>query len=71
MPATTTSKADLQAQIDEAEEVLDDAYAPESTREDLAEAVGKALEILRDEADDEADDAEEDADSDDDYESGD
>ena len=45
--ANGTSKADLQDQIDRAVDVLDDAYAPESTREDLAEAVGSALDILR------------------------
>lgn len=55
---TSGSKADLQDQIDEAIDVLDDAYAPESNREELAEAVGKALDILRAEeegADDEGD----------------
>ena len=46
-----TSKADLQDQIDQAIDVLDDAYAPESTREDLATAVGSALDILRGDAD--------------------
>ncbi len=43
----TTTKADLQDTIDSAIGVLDDAYQPETTREDLAEAVGSALEILR------------------------
>ncbi len=59
-----TSKADLQDQIDRAIEVLDDAYEPATTREDLANAVGSALDILRGE--DEDDDDEDDDDSDDD-----
>jgi hypothetical protein len=46
------SKADLQDQIDQAIDVLDDAYAPESTREDLAAAIGSALDILRGESND-------------------
>src|SRR5262249_27224359 len=37
------TKADLQEQFDNAVEVLNEAYAPESTREELAEAVGQAL----------------------------
>ena len=53
-----TTKADLQSNIDDAIAVLDDAYQPEVTREDLPEAVGKALEILggENEDEDEADD---------------
>ncbi len=48
-----TTKADLQDQIDSAIEILDDAYTPESTREELAEAVGTALRTLRDEGEEE------------------
>ena len=66
--ATTTgpTKTDLQDTIDRAIEVLDDAYDPESTRQGLAESVGKALDILNGEDDDEDDeeDDEEDDDSD-------
>lgn len=52
MPSdATVTKADLEDQLDQAIDVLDDAYQPESTREDLAEAVGQALDILRGEAD--------------------
>ena len=64
--AIGTSKADLQDQIDRAIETLHDAYAPESTREEIAEAVGEALEILRgedeepEEDEDELDDDEDD-----------
>jgi hypothetical protein len=67
MPATAvTSKADLQDQIDRAIETLDDSYTPESAREDLAAAVGQALDILRgdDEPDEEEDDELDDEDSD-------
>ena len=51
---TTVTKADLQDQIDQAIDILDDAYAPESNRQELAEAVGKALDTLRGEGEDEA-----------------
>jgi len=61
MPATT--KSDLQEQIDEAIEILEDVYAPESSREELAEAVGKALDVLQGE---EAEEEDEDEESDDD-----
>jgi hypothetical protein len=61
--AMATTKVDLQDQIDRAIEVLDDAYAPESTREDLASAVGNSLDILRgDDEDDETEDEDDDAD---------
>jgi hypothetical protein len=63
MASNTVSKADLQASIDEAVQILEDAYAPESTREDLAAAVGEALDTLN--GGDEDDDSDDD-DSDDD-----
>ncbi len=40
------TKAELEEAIEEAVEVLTGAYAPESSREDLAGAVGKALNVL-------------------------
>ena len=58
----TTTKQDLQDQIDQAIDVLDDAYAPESTREDLAEGIGTALDILRGESEDETDESDDDLD---------
>ena len=64
---TTTSKSDLQDQIDRAIATLDDAYQPETTREDLAQAVGEALDILRGE-DEEAEDEDEDLENGDDDE---
>ena len=57
--STGPTKADLQDQIDSAIETLEDAYTPETTREDLAEAVGSALDILNGE-DEEGDDTEDD-----------
>jgi len=54
-----TTKADLKDQIDQAIDILDDAYQVESTREDLAEAVSSALDTLR------GNGADEDADEDD------
>lgn len=59
---TSVTKADLQDQIDEAIDVLDDAYAPESNREELAQAVGKALDILRGEEQEETDSEDDDED---------
>ncbi len=40
------TKAELEEAIGEAVEVLTGAYSPESSREDLAEAAGKALNVL-------------------------
>lgn len=54
------SKRDLQDQIDAAVESLDDAYTPESSREDLAAAVGNALSALRGEDEDEDDEDDDD-----------
>ena len=64
---TGPTKADLQDQIDRATSVLEGAYTPETNREDLAEAVGEALDILRAEDEEENED-EEDIDDDDDAE---
>ena len=51
------TKNELQEQLDSAGEVLNEAYTPEATREDLAAAVGEALDILNGEDDsDESDD---------------
>jgi hypothetical protein len=45
---------------------LEDAYTPQATREDLAEAIGKALEVLEDyETEDEEEDADDDVEGDD------
>jgi hypothetical protein len=40
------TKADLQDCIDAATQILEDPYKPESSREDLAAAVGDALAAL-------------------------
>ena len=37
----------MQHQIDRAVETLEEAYQPESCREEMAEAIGTALDILR------------------------
>lgn len=62
MANTGPSKRDLEEILDRAIETLDEAYTPEWTREELAEAVGKALDILRgeDEEEEEDEDDEED-----------
>ena len=58
------TKNELQEMVDSAAAVLNEAYTPEASREDLAAAVGEALDILNgDEADDA--DADEDEDSED------
>ncbi len=57
-PGPSPSKTELQGRIDDAIDLLDDAYAPESIREDLAQAVGKALDILKGEDEDEEDEDE-------------
>ena len=40
------TKADLQDCVDEAASILEDAYTPEASREELAAAIGQALDIL-------------------------
>ena len=60
------SKADLQSQLDDLNDILSDAYDPESTREDLAAAIGEALDTLNGE-DEESEDTE-DSENGDDYE---
>jgi hypothetical protein len=57
------SKADLQDCIDAATQILEDAYTPEASREDLACAVGDALDALSGDYEDEDED-EEDTDND-------
>lgn len=59
---TTPTRADLQAQIDEAIETLDQAYQVESSREELAEAICSALDTLRGEDEDEDEDEDDDLD---------
>jgi len=62
MAASGPSKADLQDSIDRAIETLTEAYTPEASREDLAGAVGEALDILNgeEEDDDSTDESDED-----------
>jgi hypothetical protein len=59
------TKADLADIVDQVTQILQDAYAPESSREELASAVGDALDILGGDGDDDSDDGS-DNDSDDD-----
>ena len=62
--ANGDTKADLQDAIDQATQILSDAYTPESSREDLAAAVGDALDALSGNGDDDDDDVDDDDDSD-------
>jgi len=68
------TKADLEDAVDEATSILEDAYTPEASREELAAAVGQALEVLSGEDEDEDEEEDENAASDatsaDDYEDG-
>jgi hypothetical protein len=54
------TKNELQDQIDSAIDTLNDAYTPEASREDLAAAVGEALDILNGEDADSDDSSDED-----------
>ena len=62
------TKSEIQEQLDSAAAVLNDAYTPESTREELATAVGQALDILNGEDDEEDDDTDDDGEDEDDDE---
>jgi len=44
---------DLQSSVDDAVAILEDAYQPESTREDLVGAVSEALDLLSGEEEEE------------------
>jgi hypothetical protein len=63
MAGSGFSKSELEGMVDDAIDVLDDAYDPASSREDLANAVGSALDILRGE-DDSSEESDEDEDQD-------
>ncbi len=56
------TKKELEKTIDSAIETLSEAYTPETTREDLAAAVGEALDILNGEDEDSDDSTIEDED---------
>jgi hypothetical protein len=58
------TKTDLQDCVDQAIDILTDAYTPESSREDLAAAVGDALDALEGNGGDEDDDDDADDDGD-------
>jgi hypothetical protein len=55
------TKDDLQDRNDQATAILTDAYTPEASREDLAQAVGDALDALSGDYDDDGDDDDDDA----------
>ena len=63
--ANTTAESDLQDQLDDAIAALEEAYTPEASREDLAVAIGNALDILNGEDDDSGDSGDDDEDGDD------
>ena len=41
-----STKTDLQDTCDQVEQILSEVYAPESSREELAGAIGDALDVL-------------------------
>jgi hypothetical protein len=45
-PSNSPTKADLQDLLDSVEEILDGAYVPEASREDIVSAVADALDAL-------------------------
>jgi hypothetical protein len=59
------TKNELQEQLDGIAEVLNEAYTPETTREDLAAAVGEALDIINGDTDDDSSDEDDDDSTDD------
>ena len=61
------TKAELQEQLDTAAALLNEAYTPEASREDIAAAVGQALDILNgDDSDEDDEDPDDEEDEDDD-----
>jgi hypothetical protein len=62
------TKSELQEMVDNVAAVLNEVYTPETTREDLAAAVGEALDILNgdDDSDADADETDDDENGDDD-----
>ena len=50
------TKPELEDAIDQAQQILQDAYVPEASREDLASAIGDALAALEGDAGDEDED---------------
>jgi hypothetical protein len=59
------TKADLQDCVDEATSILEDAYTPEASREELAAAIGQALDILSGSEEDDEQDEDDQGDDDD------
>ena len=59
------TKADLQDCVDEAASILEDAYTPEASREELAAAIGQALDILSGSEEDDEQDEDDQGDDDD------
>jgi hypothetical protein len=64
--AKMATKNELQEQLDGIAEVLNEAYTPETTREDLAAAVGEALDIINGDTDDDSSDEDDDDSTDED-----
>jgi hypothetical protein len=56
------TRADLQDQLDQVQEILENAYDPDSSREDLAAAIGQAIDVLSGEEEDEDEGPDEDDD---------
>jgi hypothetical protein len=60
MPSTTlkTQVDDLEGTIDDARQILEDAYTPEATRTELVNAVSQAIDLLSGEEDEDEDEDE-------------
>ncbi len=56
MPSLQSQVDDLQETLDNVQSILEDAYTPEASREQLAEAIGQALDEIEPEEDEDEDD---------------
>ena len=71
MPTNNPTKADLQDAIDAIQGTLENVYQPETSREEMAGAIGDVLDQLADLGGEEEDEDEDDVDEDDDDVNGD
>jgi hypothetical protein len=54
MPSAKAEVTELEGVLGEVQDLLEEAYTPEATREDLAEAIGNALDVIEGEEEEEA-----------------
>jgi hypothetical protein len=54
LPSAKAEVTELEGVLGEVQDLLEEAYAPEATREELAEAIGNALDVIEGEGEEEA-----------------